>query len=171
MGLSVSKVWVSASYVLVRVGASGLVFQVFEFLSGTLRFSPAVLSAWGRNPLVLYLLHIALLGVFVLPGVPAWYAQAPAWLTVLEALALLGVLSRLGLIFQRKGWLFFALSMVGMHRENTCREPVVGIDSMHWMGVAMKVFVPREIREGERRVALVPESAKKLVTKRGRGRH
>ena len=30
-------------------------------------------------------------------------------------------------------------------------------------GGAMKVAVPREIREGERRVALVPESCRKLV--------
>lgn len=104
--VSVSKVWVSASYVLVGVGASGLVFQAFEFLCGILRFSPAVLSAWGRNPLLLYLLHIVLLGIFVLAGVPALYALAPAWLTALEALALLGVLSGIGLFLQKKGCYF-----------------------------------------------------------------
>lgn len=101
-----SKGCVSASYVLVSVGASGLIFQVFEFLSEKLRLNPAVLSAWGRNPLTLYLLHIVLLGVFVLPRVPAWYALAPAWLTTLQALALLAVLSTIGLILQKKGWHF-----------------------------------------------------------------
>ena len=104
VSIPMGKVWVSASYVLVSVGASGLAFQLFEYVSENLRFRPAVLSAWGRNPLVLYLLHIVLLGGFVLPAAPGWYARAPAWLTALEALALLGVLSILGFIFQRKGW-------------------------------------------------------------------
>ena len=100
----VSKVWVSASYVLVSLGISALVFEGFDLLSERLDVRSAILSAWGRNPLALYLLHIVLLGAFVLPGSPAWYALAPHWLTALQALALLGVLSAVGLGLARKGW-------------------------------------------------------------------
>ena len=52
-----------------------------------------LLLAWGRNPLLLYLLHDLGLGFFYLPPFPGWYAQAPAWLVPLQAAVLLAALS------------------------------------------------------------------------------
>jgi hypothetical protein len=52
-----------------------------------------LLSHWGRNPLLLYLIHMLLLGLVYLPDVPALYAQAPIWLVIVEATVLLGTLT------------------------------------------------------------------------------
>jgi len=101
----VSKNRVSASYVLLSLGASGVLFYGFDLLIEHLGVRFPALSAWGRNTLLLYLCHDVLLGVFVLPGLPFWYAQAPAWLVVLESLGLLAVLTAVALAFDR--WKFY----------------------------------------------------------------
>ena len=104
--VSVSKNRVSASYVLVSLGASGLLFAIFDVLAGRLKVRLPGLSYWGKNPLLLYLCHDLLLGVFVLPGLPFWYAQAPAWLVVLQSLGLLAALTLIALALDRKRWYF-----------------------------------------------------------------
>ena len=101
-----SKTRVSATYVLASLGASGALFVLFTLLCDGAGLRSRILAAWGRNPLALYILHIVLLGAFVLPGDPRWYAGAPAWLALLQALALLGCLSAVGLWLQRRGWYF-----------------------------------------------------------------
>ena len=91
--LPVSKNRVSATYILVSLGASGLVFGGFVLLVDRLRRRLPLLTAWGRNPFLMYVLHLLLLGIVVLPGSPEWYAEAPDWLVALQALALLFLLS------------------------------------------------------------------------------
>lgn len=100
----VSKNRVSPTYVLVSLGASGLVFLAMHLLDEVWRPRLRVLTAWGKNPLVLYVLHLGLLGVFVLPPSPSWYVQAPVWLAVAQALALLSVLTAVGFLLERRGW-------------------------------------------------------------------
>jgi predicted acyltransferase len=94
LGVVVSKNRVSASYVLVSLGISGLLFALVAECAAA-RWFPAktLLQAWGRNPLLLYLLHLLALGLFYLPPFPVWYSQAPAWLVALQALALVAGLS------------------------------------------------------------------------------
>jgi predicted acyltransferase len=101
----VSKNRVSASYVLVSLGASVLLFFLFYLVNDRLRWHAPLLAAWGRNPLALYLLHQLLLGAFVLPGIAAWYTAAPLWLTALQAAALLAALSGIAVFFARRGWI------------------------------------------------------------------
>jgi hypothetical protein len=62
-----------------------------------------LLGTWGKNPLAFYRLHQRLLAAFVLPGIAAWYADEPLWLSALEAGALLAVLSAIGVFFERRG--------------------------------------------------------------------
>jgi len=61
-----------------------------------------VLTDWGRNPLLLYLLHCAFLAVFALPPMPGWYMAAALWLVLLQLLALLATLSSIGLYLNRR---------------------------------------------------------------------
>ena len=89
----VSKNRVSASYVLVSLAASGLIYAAFVLLVDRLGLNLRLLSAWGKNPILLYFLHLVLLGIVVLPGIPAWYAQAPLWLVLLQAAGLAALLS------------------------------------------------------------------------------
>ncbi len=102
----VSKHRVSASYVLITLGASGLVFWLFHLLDRRFALRVPVLAIWGRNPLVLYILHGALLGVFAMPAAPGWYVQAPVWLVVMQAILMVGTLSAVGWLLDRKGWTF-----------------------------------------------------------------
>jgi predicted acyltransferase len=100
----VSKNRVSASYVLITVGASALIFGLFHLLDSRWQLRLPVLSEWGKNALLLYLLHGVLIGVFVLPPLPGWYTQAPLWLVTLQAAALVAALSWIGIFCNRRGW-------------------------------------------------------------------
>ena len=91
-----SKDRASASYVLLSLGLSGLVFYIFQLLQERRQLKLSILSDWGRNPLLLYLLHYVLLAIFALPAMPAWYVQAPLWLVILQLAAMIGILSWVG---------------------------------------------------------------------------
>lgn len=103
-----SKDRASASYVVLSIGLSGLVFYLFHLVHKQWQLKLPILTDWGRNPLLLYLLHYVLLAIFALPAIPGWYIQAPAWLVILQICALVGTLSWVGWYFNRRGW-YFAL--------------------------------------------------------------
>jgi predicted acyltransferase len=100
----VSKHRASASFVLVSLGLSALIFYGLHLLEERTPLRLPILGAWGRNALLLYLLHGIVIGVFALPPIPAWYIEAPWWLIVLQAAALLGILSAIGLYLDRRRW-------------------------------------------------------------------
>jgi predicted acyltransferase len=100
----VSKNRASASYVLITVGASALIFDIFHLLESRWSLRLPVLTEWGRNALLLYLLHGVFIGVFALPPFPGWYVQAPFWLVALQATALVAALSWIGIFCDRRGW-------------------------------------------------------------------
>ena len=62
-----SKDRASASYAILSLGISGLVFYCFHLMQEIWQVKLPMLTDWGRNPLLLYLLHYVLLGIFVLP--------------------------------------------------------------------------------------------------------
>jgi predicted acyltransferase len=98
----VSKNRVSASYDLITMGFDGIIFSIFYLANFQLKF----FSAWGKNPLLLYSLSLLLTGLFVLPGIPVWHAQAPLWLVGVQALILVLILSGLALYWDKKGFIF-----------------------------------------------------------------
>ncbi len=102
----VSKNRVSASYVLVSLGASGFLFWLFRLALTGSRAGIPFLRAWGRNPLLLYVLHYLLLAVVVLPGVPSWHVQASPLLTVIQSMAIVAVLSVVAVALERRGKTF-----------------------------------------------------------------
>ena len=98
----VSKNRVSASYVLIALGASDLVFWCFHVFDERFHRSIPILREWGRNSLLLYVMHGVLLGVFVMPQALGWYELAPVWLVVLQALLMVGMLSWVGWVLDRR---------------------------------------------------------------------
>ncbi|MBI4731024.1 MAG: DUF1624 domain-containing protein [Chloroflexi bacterium] len=98
----VSKNRVSASYVLVSLGVSAVLFLVFHLFSERIRGGGRFLSAWGKNPLALYVLHYLLIGIVYLPNVPVLYAEAPPWLVLVECAALVGALSAAAYWMEKK---------------------------------------------------------------------
>ncbi len=100
--LPLSKNRVSSSYVLISLGISGLLFTALDWLVQQRKRHLPLLVTWGKNPLVLYVLHLLLIGIFFLPDIPAWYSSAPLWLVAIEALALLAALTTIGVFLERK---------------------------------------------------------------------
>jgi fucose 4-O-acetylase-like acetyltransferase len=100
----ISKHRVSAAYVLVCLGVSGLLFGLFHLLAERYKIKLPILAAWGKNPLLLYLLHYVLIGVFIIPGIPVLYTLAPPRLVILEMIILLVVLSWVAWTLDRKKW-------------------------------------------------------------------
>jgi len=89
----ISKNRVSSSYVLVGLGASGLLFAVVLLAVNRMRFQPSFLRWWGINPLLLYIMHYLLLALVVLPDVPSWHVQAPIPLVIAQAAVIIAILS------------------------------------------------------------------------------
>jgi predicted acyltransferase len=104
----ISKDRASMSYALLSLGLSGLVFLAFDLLIARFDRGLPILSAWGKNALLLYLLHGVVIGLFALPVAPWWYAQAAAWLVALQAASLVALLGWIGLALDRLG-LYFSL--------------------------------------------------------------
>jgi len=103
-----SKDRASASYVLLSLGLSGLVFYGFHLLHQYRHLILPILTDWGRNPLLLYLLHYVILGIYAIPLGSYWYTQAPLWLSLVQLSVMIIILSWVGkFLSQRK--LYFAL--------------------------------------------------------------
>ncbi len=98
----VSKHRVSASYVLISLGTSALLFLLFHWAADIRNWNSRILLAWGKNPLILYFLHYLLIGIFFLPGIPMLYSAAPIWVVLLEITFLLVVISMIALWMERK---------------------------------------------------------------------
>jgi predicted acyltransferase len=100
--LPVSKHRVSASYVLISLGISALLFAIFHWATEHLHWNSRLLLAWGRNPLILYFFHYLLIGIFFLPGIPTLYAAAPLWVVLVELAFLMVIISMVALWMDRK---------------------------------------------------------------------
>jgi predicted acyltransferase len=101
----ISKTRISATYVLLALGISILLLWVFHLLVDRRGVRIPRLAALGKNPLLNYLLQYVLPAPFVLPGVPWWYKQAPVWLTLIQAAALVAVVVALARFLQRRNWI------------------------------------------------------------------
>lgn len=101
----ISKNRVSASYVLVSTGISGLVFLLFYLLTDKAGWKARVLRWWGQNPLLLYVAHYFVLALVVLPDAAGWYGQALLWLVILQALGLLVLLSWFAWWLYKRHWI------------------------------------------------------------------
>lgn len=98
----VSKNRVSPSYLLIALGVSAVAFLLVDLASRVLPRHAGPVAWWGENPLVLYLAHLLLLGILLIPGIPAgWYAEAPLGLAVGEVVLLLAILTVLARAMHR----------------------------------------------------------------------
>ncbi len=100
--IPISKNRVSISYVLISIGTSAILFYFIDQIVKKFNLHFSFLQSWGKNPIILYILHLLLIGVFYLPDIPAWYNQAAVWLVVLQAIGLVGILSVIALWLKKK---------------------------------------------------------------------
>ncbi|NMC61381.1 MAG: DUF1624 domain-containing protein [Candidatus Methanofastidiosa archaeon] len=106
--IPISKHRVSFSFVLISIGLSALVFELFDIIIELKNIKFPVLPSWGKNPLLLYILHIFILGLFVLPQYDWWYTEASMWLLIIQLFMILGILSWIGIYLDSKK-LYFSL--------------------------------------------------------------
>jgi len=103
--IEISQYFVSASYVLISLGVSGILFLGFELLTEYLKFKLALLISWGKNPLILYLLHYWIwVYAFLAPQTRTWHHHAPVWLIILQACGYVVLLSLAAWFMDRRGW-------------------------------------------------------------------
>ncbi|UCD97847.1 MAG: DUF1624 domain-containing protein [Chloroflexota bacterium] len=98
----ISKNRVSASYVLLSLGLSGFIFTLFDLVTERFNLQLHTLVICGRNPLILYLLHLFLLAFLTLPDVPGWYQSASPWLVLIQGIALLSAIVGMASLLDRK---------------------------------------------------------------------
>ena len=89
----VSKNRVSLSYVLIALSLSALVYLAIDLGSRAVAKRSGLLCWWGENALALYVLHLVVLALVVVPPAPWWYAEAPAGLSALQLMAILALMS------------------------------------------------------------------------------
>ncbi len=89
----VSKNRVSLSYVLVTLAVAAIAFLLTVLGSRIVAQRAGYLAWWGENPLALYLIHLLLLALVVLPPVSWWYEGAPLWLAGLQLAAIMTLMS------------------------------------------------------------------------------
>ena len=106
LGLSlwfpISKNRVSATYILVSIGLSGMIFSAVHTLVERLGLRFQLLALWGKHPLALYILHLLLLGIITLPQTLGWYRHAPVWLVFAQAAVILTILTLLAFRLEKK---------------------------------------------------------------------
>jgi len=98
----VSKNRVSLSYILVTLAIAAIAFLLTTLGSRLVPDRPGYLAWWGENPLLLYLVHLLLLALVVLPPVDWWYAAAPLWLAGLQLAAIMTLMSLLAWRLHRR---------------------------------------------------------------------
>jgi predicted acyltransferase len=101
--VDVSKDAASPTYMLLSLGLSLLVLTATGALMGghPARWFP--IQRVGRNPLLLYMANLLLLGVLQLPGVDWWYAGASLWLSLVQACAIAAITIGLATALDRRG--------------------------------------------------------------------
>lgn len=102
MIVPVSKVRVSLSYVLISLAVSAVAFLLVTLGSRLVADRPGYFAWWGENSLALYLVHLIVLALVVLPDAPGWYAQAPLWLVALQLVAIMAVMSAVAWLLHRR---------------------------------------------------------------------
>lgn len=98
----VSKNRVSLSYVLIALAISAVAFLLIDLASRVVAKRAGFLCWWGENALVLYLIHLLILALVVLPRLGWWYSEAPLWLTGLQLAVILTAMSLLAWRMHRR---------------------------------------------------------------------
>lgn len=89
--LPISKHRMSLTFVFVVAAAAALAFAALERWVAARGPLPA-LGCWGKNPLVLYVTHLVLMAVFLVPQARWWHVEAPLAQAMVQGVAFVAVL-------------------------------------------------------------------------------
>ncbi len=100
--LPISKHRMSLTFVVVVAAGAALAFALVERWVAA-RGPVRALLCWGRNPLVLYVTHLVLMAVFLVPSAPWWHVEAPIAQSLLQGAVLLAVVHLWARFLERRG--------------------------------------------------------------------
>ena len=100
--IPVSKHRMSLSFDLIVTGTGALVSAAFRLSRAARLRAMRVLAVWGTNPLLLYVTHLVLLAVFLVPAAPRWHVEAPVWQAALQGAAFVALLQALAWWLHRR---------------------------------------------------------------------
>ena len=98
----VSKNRVSASYVLVCVAICCVSYLLVDILTKKLPIKKGLISWWGENPMLLYLLLNVVGGITQVPFVVMDIENRPLWIGLLDVLLVFTILSLIAWTLHRK---------------------------------------------------------------------
>lgn len=101
----VSKHRMSLSFDLIVSGSSALVFSAMAWLAALRKGHSALLVRWGQNPLAMYVSHLFLLAVFIVPRARWWHYEAGLAQAFVQGVAFMAVLDLWSRFLQRRQWL------------------------------------------------------------------
>lgn len=99
----VSKTRESLSYMLVCLAIAAVAFVLTDLGARAVPARSGLLAWWGESALIMYLLHLGVLGLVTLPPVPWLYAGLPLWAAIAEVVLILAVLSVVAGWLHRRG--------------------------------------------------------------------
>lgn len=97
----VSKHRVSLSFVLLTLAISAAALLISELISQNYPDKRGFLCWWGENALALYILHLLILAVVVLPPIDWWYVNVPWSLALAQLVAILTFMTLLAIWMKR----------------------------------------------------------------------
>ena len=102
----ISKNRVSETYILLSLGLSGWFYCLFYVLVERFKWNLNLFVSWGRNPLLLYVLHLLLQGLLTLPFQSTWSTLAPIWVVIIQVTLLLSLLTLIARFLDQKKYYF-----------------------------------------------------------------
>jgi len=98
----ISKNRVSLSYVLVATAISCAAYYAVEVITKILPKSFAFVESWGESPILMYVLHLILMGIARIPFYVVGIEARPLWADLLVCVFVLAALSLIALKLHKK---------------------------------------------------------------------
>jgi len=89
----ISKNRISLSYVLVSVAICCAVYYIFVSISKKLPEKSGIIACWGENPLLIYVLHLLIMGITRIPYAFLAVEVRPLWIAIITNLVILAIFS------------------------------------------------------------------------------
>ncbi|MBI5496443.1 MAG: DUF5009 domain-containing protein [Deltaproteobacteria bacterium] len=99
-----SKHRMSVSFDLLASSLSALAFTLTDAWVRARGAPLGFLVTWGRNPLVMYVSHLFLLSVFLVPAAPWWHVEAGGLQALVQGVAFVLVLDQWARFLERRRW-------------------------------------------------------------------
>ena len=90
------------SLVIISIGITSAAFYIVHIISERFWKKSDIICKWGRNPLVIFMLHYFLLLIFLVPSAAWWYSEVSLPLLIVQTVCYLLVIHTVVLFLEKK---------------------------------------------------------------------